>query len=129
MVWTFNEGGVGMVDEVEEIDESIESEQSDAASLVSASDGETTLQELERVSDHDATFPYDIEEAMEEINGEEIEHQENSSPGEESDVSEPESVHSTGEESASSDDSTGSEGGFVRRSVRATRPPARYSPS
>ena len=114
---------------MEEIDESLEIEQSDAASLVSASDGETPLQELELVSDHEATFPYDIEGAMEETSGGEIEHQENSSPGEESDVSEPESVHSTEEDSASADDSAGSEAGFVRRSVRATRPPARYSPS
>ena len=129
MVLIFKEGE-GARDEDFSIETS-EGEQSEESTPVSGANDEV---ESVIEGDQDVTLPYEIEEALADVSDNEDVEVENGSQEEYfSDISiEPESVQdevvSYTEEDSVSDDSVGSDAGYVRRSVRVSRPPSRYSP-
>ena len=132
--------------------DSSEDDQLEEISVVGSVDEAASVSE----SDEDITLPYEVEETLADVSdnenveiesggqdvsdisiGSEPEsvQEEAVSQNEEdsaSDDSEPESVHeeavSQNEEDSASDNSVSSDAGFVRRSVRVSRPPTRYSP-
>ena len=111
--------------------ETSEGEQSEESTPVSGANDEV---ESVIEGDQDVTLPYEIEEALADVSDNEDVEVENGCQEEYfSDIStEPESVQdevvSYTEEDSVSDDSVGSDAGYVRRSVRVSRPPSRYSP-